>query len=49
MKGYVMVGSSNLNTSRAFYDEVLAVLGIGSIYEDEVKTMLSLMKSYAEG
>ena len=36
MKGYVMVGSSNLNTSRAFYDEVLAVLGMSSIYEDEV-------------
>ena len=31
-----MVGSSNLNTSRAFYDEVLAVLGMGSMYEDEV-------------
>ena len=36
MKGYVMVGSSNLNTSRAFYDEVLAVLGMSSMYEDEV-------------
>ena len=36
MKGYVMVGSSDLNTSRAFYDEVLAVLGMGSMYEDEV-------------
>ena len=31
-----MVGSSNLNTSRAFYDEVLAVLGMSSMYEDEV-------------
>ena len=36
MKGYVMVGSSNLNTSRAFYDEVLTVLGMSSMYEDEV-------------
>ena len=36
MKGYVMVGSSNLNASRAFYDEILAVLGMGSMYEDEV-------------
>ena len=36
MKGYVMVGSSNLNTSKAFYDEVLAVLGMSSMYEDEV-------------
>ena len=36
MKGYVMVGSSNLNTSRAFYDEVLSVIGMGSMYEDEV-------------
>ena len=36
MKGYVMVGSSNLNASKAFYDEVLAVLGMGSMYEDEV-------------
>ena len=36
MKVYVMVGSSNLNTSRAFYDEVLAVLGMSSMYEDEV-------------
>ena len=31
-----MVGSSNLNTTRAFYDEVLAVLGMSSMYEDEV-------------
>ena len=36
MKGYVMVGSSNLNASRAFYDEILAVLGMGSMYEDEI-------------
>ena len=36
MKGYVMVGTSNLNTSKAFYDEILAVLGMSSIYEDEV-------------
>ena len=36
MKGYVMVGSSNLNASKAFYDEILAVLGMSSIYEDEV-------------
>ena len=31
-----MVGSSNLNESKAFYDVVLAVMGIVSIYEDEV-------------
>ena len=36
MRGYVMVGSSNLNESKAFYDVVLAVMGIVSIYEDEV-------------
>ena len=34
MRGYVMVGSSNLNESKAFYDVVLAVMGIVSIYED---------------
>ena len=28
-----MVGSSNLNESKAFYDVVLAVMGIVSIYE----------------
>ncbi len=36
MKGYVMVGSSNLNASKVFYDEILAVLGMSSMYEDEV-------------
>ena len=36
MKGYVMVGSSDLKESKAFYDVVLAVMGIVSIYEDEV-------------
>ena len=36
MKGYVMVGSSNLKASKAFYDEILAVLGMSSMYEDEV-------------
>ena len=36
MKGYVMVGSSNLKASKAFYDEILAVLGMNSMYEDEV-------------
>tara|TARA_B100000941_G_scaffold271733_1_gene230691 strand:+ start:214 stop:597 length:384 start_codon:yes stop_codon:yes gene_type:complete len=36
MRGYVMVGSSNLKESKAFYDAILAVIGIVSIYEDEV-------------
>ena len=36
MRGYVMVGSSNLKESKSFYDAVLAVIGIISIYEDEV-------------
>ena len=36
MRGYVMVGSSNLKGSKSFYDSVLAVIGIVSIYEDEV-------------
>ncbi len=36
MRGYVMVGSSNLEESKAFYDAILAVIGIVSIYEDEV-------------
>ena len=36
MRGYVMVGSSNLKESKAFYDVILAVMGIVSIYEDEV-------------
>ena len=36
MRGYVMVGSSDLKKSKAFYDVVLAVIGIVSIYEDEV-------------
>ena len=36
MRGYVMVGSSDLKKSKAFYDVVLAVIGIISIYEDEV-------------
>ena len=36
MRGYVMVGSSDLKESKAFYDVVLAVMGIVSIYEDEV-------------
>ena len=36
MRGYVMVGSSNLKESKSFYDAVLAVIGIVSIYEDEV-------------
>ena len=36
MRGYVMVGSSNLKESKAFYDVVLAVMRIVSIYEDEV-------------
>ena len=36
MRGYVMVGSSNLDKSRAFYDVVLGVMGMMSIYEDEV-------------
>ena len=36
MRGYVMVGSSNLKVSKSFYDAVLAVIGIISIYEDEV-------------
>ena len=36
MKGYVMVGSSNLKASKAFYDEILSVLGMSSMYEDEV-------------
>ena len=31
-----MVGSSNLKESKSFYDAVLAVIGIISIYEDEV-------------
>ncbi len=31
-----MVGSSNLKVSKSFYDAVLAVIGIISIYEDEV-------------
>ena len=31
-----MVGSSNLKESKAFYDAILAVIGIVSIYEDEV-------------
>ena len=36
MRGYVMVGSSNLKESKAFYDAILAVIGVVSIYEDEV-------------
>ena len=35
MRGYVMVGSSNLKESKSFYDAVLAVIGIISIYEDD--------------
>ena len=36
MRGYVMVGSSNLEKSKEFYDDVLNVIGIVSIYKDEV-------------
>tara|TARA_B100001027_G_scaffold4996_1_gene3248 strand:- start:907 stop:1290 length:384 start_codon:yes stop_codon:yes gene_type:complete len=36
MRGYVMVGSTNLKESKAFYDAILAVIGVVSIYEDEV-------------
>ena len=36
MRGYVMVGSSDLKESKAFYDVILAVIGIVSIYEDEL-------------
>ena len=42
MRGYVMVGSSNLKESKAFYDVVLAVMGIVSIYEDEVLSLIHI-------
>ena len=35
MRGFVMLGTNNLMKSKAFYDELLSVIGLNSLYEDD--------------
>ena len=36
MKGYVMVGASDLLISKNFYDQLFTTIGLKSIYQDDV-------------
>ena len=35
MRGFVMLGTNDLMKSKAFYDELLSIVGLHSLYEDD--------------
>ena len=43
MKGYVMVGTNDLDSSAKFYDTILKIIGLKAIYSDDKCIGLSLI------